>query len=49
LQLTETASGRITTILAGPVNIAGDITDSDPSLRGAVPARKAGYATGEVV
>jgi hypothetical protein len=46
LQLTENASGRITTILAGPVNISGDITDSDAA--NARRQRSAGFMTGEV-
>jgi hypothetical protein len=44
LQLTETATGRVTTILAGPVNISGDITDSDAAAReAAMRSQRAGY------
>jgi hypothetical protein len=48
-QLTDDASGRVTTIIAGPVKVSGDITESDAS-RGVVPLpRTSGYLTGETV
>lgn len=47
LQLTEPGVGRVSTVLAGPVKVQGDITDSDDLTPLDEAPRSKGYLIGE--